>query len=63
MNAKKNSDRWLTSTEAKKELRISSCGLMHNRDAVKLRFQKQGNAFFYAKEDVERMRRDKSSSG
>lgn len=48
----KNAD-WLTSVEAQKALRISSCDLMHLRKSGALRFQKKGNAFFYAKQDIE----------
>ncbi len=47
---------WLTSEEARKQLRISSCELMHLREAGQLRFKKQGNAFLYASFDVERQR-------
>lgn len=45
---------WLSSEETRKELRISNCDLMHLREAGNLRFKKQGNAFFYAQEDVKR---------
>jgi hypothetical protein len=38
---------WLTSKEVEKQLRISSCELMHLREAGKLPFRKKGNAFFY----------------
>ena len=47
---------WLSSQEARKQLRISSCELMHLREAGKLRFKKQGNAFLYSATDVERQR-------
>ncbi len=45
---------WLTSSEAQKAMRISPCHLMHLRESGHLRFKKQGNAFFYAAEDVKR---------
>ena len=48
------SEAWLTSKEAKAKLRVSSCHLMHMREAGILKFQKKANAFLYAKEDIER---------
>ena len=45
---------WLRSDEARQILRGSSCDLMHLREAGKLKFQKRGNAFFYASADVQR---------
>ena len=43
---------WLNSREACKALKISACDLSHLREAGKLRFQKKGNAFLYAGNDV-----------
>jgi hypothetical protein len=40
-------ENWLTSKEAKKVLKVSSCELMHLRVAGKLPYKKQGNAYFY----------------
>jgi hypothetical protein len=54
MDAAKKKGDWLTSTEAQKALRISSCHLMHLREAGQLKFQKKGNAFLYAQEDIVR---------
>lgn len=45
---------WMRSNEARAILGGSSCDLMHMREAGKLRFEKQGNAFLYASEDVAR---------
>ena len=45
---------WLCSDEVRRILRGSSCDLMHLREAGKLKFQKRGNAFLYASEDVRR---------
>ena len=45
---------WLTSKEAKAKLRVSSCELMHLREARVLKFHKKGNAFLYARKDVQR---------
>ena len=49
-------DDWLTSKEAALALRVDSCELMHLRLEGRLRFEKKGNAFMYAKVDVERLR-------
>jgi len=38
---------WLTSKEAQKLLKISGCELMHLRASGKLKFKKQGNAYYY----------------
>jgi hypothetical protein len=53
----KNLGEWLTSRQAKKELRIDSCELMHLRLEGTIRFQKKANAFMYAREDVRKVRR------
>lgn len=45
---------WVTSKQAREQIRISSCELMHLRESGKLRFRKQGNAFFYQRSDVQR---------
>lgn len=39
--------KWLSSKEAKKVLKVSSCELMHLRVVGKLPYKKQGNAYFY----------------
>lgn len=52
-DANQNSE-WFSSSEAREKLRISSCELMHLREAGQLRFKKQGNAFLYSSQDVER---------
>lgn len=38
---------WLTSKETQKRLKISGCDLMHLRVSGKLKFKKQGNAYYY----------------
>lgn len=53
-NETKPGSEWLSSGDARKRLRVSSCELMHLREAGRLRFKKQGNAFLYAAEDVNR---------
>lgn len=49
---------WVDSKRARKELRVSSCDLSHIREAMKLRYQKKGNAYLYLKEDIENLKRD-----
>ncbi|MCD1600026.1 hypothetical protein [Rheinheimera aquimaris] len=44
---KQETENWLTSKEAKKMLKVSSCELMHLRVSGKLIYKKQGNAFLY----------------
>lgn len=39
---------WLNSKQAMKLLKLSSCELMHLRQAGKLKFEKRGNSYFYA---------------
>jgi hypothetical protein len=38
---------WHTSNETQKLLKISGCELMHLRVSGKLKFKKQGNAYYY----------------
>jgi len=42
--------KYLNSKETMKELKVSSCDLMHLREAGKLKYVKKGNAYFYEKE-------------
>ncbi len=42
-----NNSNFLSSKETKKELKISSCELMHLRESGKLKYIKKGNAYFY----------------
>lgn len=46
-------DAWLTSTQVRKRLKISTCNLAHLRQAGKLRFKKRGNAYLYSLDDCE----------
>jgi hypothetical protein len=39
---------WLSSKQAMKLLKLSSCEMMHLRQAGKLKFEKRGNSYFYA---------------
>lgn len=42
-------NKYLSSKETMKELKVSSCDLMHLRVSGKLKFIKKGNAYFYEK--------------
>ena len=48
--------RWVKSFEAQKELRVDSCELMHLRLAGELGFKKEGNAYLYARHEVNRVK-------
>ncbi len=48
----KESLKYLSSKETMKELKISSCDLMHLRQAGKLKYTKKGNAYFYEKANL-----------
>ncbi|MCI0628249.1 MAG: hypothetical protein L0387_42460 [Acidobacteria bacterium] len=56
MDKSQNEEHWIKSAEVKQALKLDACDLMHIRLDRKLRFKKQGNAFLYAAEDVERLR-------
>ncbi len=47
MSGESNNERWLKSGEVRKELKVSTCELAHLRNAGKLPFKKQGNAYLY----------------
>lgn len=53
---------WLSSTETRKRLHVSTCELMHLREGGRMRFSKKGNSFLYFLPDVERLR-NKSETG
>ncbi|WP_417876423.1 hypothetical protein [Winogradskyella sediminis] len=52
----KNISKWLSSKETQKTAKIKSCDLMHYRTQGKLEFEKRGNAYFYSKESVEKLK-------
>ncbi len=52
MGKKTQSSEWLKSKEVMKTLKIRACDVMHLREAGKLKFTKQGNAFLYSAESV-----------
>lgn len=39
--------KYLSSKEMRKKLKISSCDLMHMREAGKLKYIRKGNAYLY----------------
>lgn len=45
--------KYLTSTEAKKELKVQDCDLAHIRNSGRLKFTKKGNAYLYSKESID----------
>lgn len=44
-------NKYLSSKETMKELKVSSCHLMHLRESGKLKYVKKGNAYFYENEN------------
>lgn len=46
---------WLSSKEVQKTIKIKSCELMHYRLQGKLKFKKEGNAYFYLNESLEEL--------
>jgi len=46
--------KYLTSPEAKKELKVQDCDLAHIRNSGKLQFTKKGNSYLYLKESIEK---------
>jgi len=48
--------KWLTSKEAQKDAHIKGCDLMHYRIQGKLEFKKTGNAYFYLKESIVKLK-------
>ena len=47
---------WLKSKDVERELKISSCDLMHLRIEGSLSFIKNGNSFLYSNIDVEKIK-------
>jgi hypothetical protein len=47
---------WLSSTEVKRKTKIKGCDLMHYRLQGKLEFEKRGNAYFYSKESLNKIK-------
>ena len=59
----KSRSEWLRSKDASRAMKVSACTLAHIRDAGKLRFKKDGNAFLYHPDDVAEVarKRDKKA--
>lgn len=57
MGQKSKQGDWLDSKEARKKLNVSACDLSHVREAGKLRYRKEGNAYHYLKEDLQNLRK------
>lgn len=53
----KKNENWLSSKQAIKHAKIRDCDLMHYRAAGKLEFEKRGNAYFYSKDSVEKIKK------
>lgn len=49
-----NSIKYLTSKEAKKELKVQDCDLAHIRNSGNLQFTKKGNSYLYLNESIEK---------
>lgn len=49
-------DKWLSSKETQKFANIKGCDLMHYRIQGKLKYEKRGNAYYYSKESVEKIK-------
>jgi hypothetical protein len=47
---------WLSTKDAQKSAKLKSCDLMHFRLQGKLEFNKRGNAYFYSKESLEKIK-------
>jgi hypothetical protein len=48
--------KWLSSKSSQKTSKISGCDLKHFRVQGKLEFEKRGNAYFYSKESLEKVK-------
>lgn len=51
----------MSSKEAKAALKVQDCDLMHIRTSGKLNFVKNGNAFMYSKESIEKFIREEGT--
>lgn len=47
---------WISSKDAQKNANIKGCDLMHYRTQGKLEFEKRGNAYFYTKSSIEKIK-------
>lgn len=51
---------WLTSAEARRVLRVSSCELAHLRQEGRLQFQKKRNAYLYSRLNCQQVAREQN---
>ena len=54
--------KWLSSKETQKAANIKGCDLMHYRIQGKLEFKKTGNAYFYLKERIVKLKENLSNN-
>jgi len=50
-------EKWLTSMEVRKFLKISSCDLAHLREEGAIGYSKNGNAYLYSSIDAQTLRK------
>ena len=62
MIGSKSVEHWLASREARGRLHVSACHLMHLRLEGRVQHRKQGNAFLYSAEDIERLLQESRSA-
>ncbi|WP_341228453.1 hypothetical protein [uncultured Arcticibacterium sp.] len=55
-------EKYLTSQETKKELKMQDCDLAHIRVSGKLKFVKKGNAFMYSRTSIENFKKAQQAS-
>ena len=58
----KNESRWISSKEVQRTVNIKGCDLMHYRIQGKLEFKKTGNAYFYLKESIVKLKENLSNN-
>ncbi len=54
-----NSIKYLTSKEAKENLKIQDCDLAHIRNSGNLQYIKKGNSYLYLMESIDKYKKDK----
>ena len=59
INKKITNAEWLSSKEAKFATKLKDCDLMHYRVKGSLKFEKRGNAFFYSKDSLLKLNKNK----
>jgi hypothetical protein len=56
----KTGGQWLTSHEARKQLKVSTCKLAHMREGGEVKFLKQGNAYLYDPKSITKVKKPSS---